>query len=82
MKNMRLLLTGLLCFIAVGFVSAQNINVTGTVKDATNGEPIGFAYVQIKGTTTGTSTNDDGTFSIKVPKDGVLIFSFVGYKTT
>ena len=82
MKNMRLLLTGLLCFIAVGFVSAQNINVTGTVKDATNGEPIGFAYVQIKGTTTGTSTNDDGTFSIKVPEDGVLIFSFVGYKTT
>ncbi len=81
MKNMRLLLTGLLCFIAVGFVSAQNINVTGTVKDATNGEPIGFAYVQIKGTTTGTSTNDDGTFSIKVPKDGVLIFSFVGYTT-
>ena len=82
MKNMRLLLTGLLCFIAVGFASAQNINVTGTVKDAANGEPVGFAYVQIKGTTTGTSTDDDGTFSIKVPKDGVLIFSFVGYKTT
>ena len=81
MKKMRLLLTGLLCLIAVGFVSAQNISITGTVKDAANGEPIGFAYVQVKGTTTGTATNEDGTFSVKAPKDGVLIFSFVGYTT-
>ncbi len=81
MKNMRLLLTGLFCFIAVGFASAQTITVTGTVKDAANGEPIGFAYVQLKGTTTGTTTNEDGAFSLKAPKDGVLIFSFVGYTT-
>ena len=78
---MRLLLTGLLCLIAVEFVSAQNIDITGTVKDAANGEPIGFAYVQVKGTTTGTATDENGAFSVKAPKDGVLIFSFVGYTT-
>lgn len=81
MKNMKLLFTGLLCFIVAGFVSAQNINVTGTVRDAAGGEPIGFAYVQVKGTKTGTTTNEAGVFSIKVSKDAVLIFSFVGYAT-
>lgn len=81
MKNMLLLITGLFCCITVEYVSAQNINVTGTVKDAADGEPVGYAYVQVKGTQMGTFTDEDGIFSIKVPKDGTLVFSFVGYKT-
>ena len=81
MRKILLYITVLCCCVAVQSVYAQNIDVTGTVKDAANGEPVGFAYVQIKGTEKGTFTNEDGTFSIKVSKNGTLVFSFVGYKT-
>ena len=81
MRKILLYITVLFCCVAVQSVYAQNIDVTGTVKDAANGEPVGFAYVQIKGTEKGTFTNEDGTFSIKVSKNGTLVFSFVGYKT-
>ena len=34
-----------------------------------------------KGTTTGTITDIDGKYSIQVPSNGTLVFSFVGMKT-
>ena len=38
--------------------------------------------IVIKGTTTGTTSRADGTFSISVPgKESVLTFSFIGYQT-
>jgi len=36
--------------------------------------------VVVQGTSTGTLTNSDGKYSISVPSDGVLVFSFVGMK--
>ncbi len=63
-----------------GNVFAQNIKVTGTVKDATTGEPIPFAFVLLKGTTTGATTGEMGEFIINVPQDGILVASFTGYK--
>ena len=73
-----------LFFIAVALMvsalaSAQNITVTGVVKDSSNGEGIPFASLQLKGTMIGTSSDIDGFYSIEVPADGVLIFSSVGY---
>ena len=59
---------------------AQNLTVTGTVKDTATGEPVPFAAIQLKGTMTGGMTDGDGLYSISVPADGVLIFSSVGYK--
>lgn len=60
-------------------VIAQS-TVTGTVKDET-GESLPGATVTIKGTTTGTVTDIDGKYSIKVPgAETILEFSFVGYK--
>ena len=78
MKRIRLFLTGLLLVISVG-AFAQNIQVKGTVTDASTGEVIPFASVQLKGTMTGTATDLDGNFALTVPADGILIFSFVGY---
>ena len=60
---------------------AQNINVTGIVTDSSNGEGIPFASIQLKGTTTGASTDVDGHFTVSVPANGTLVFSTVGYVT-
>ena len=75
-----------LFFIAVALMvsalaSAQNITVTGVIKDSSNGEGIPFASLQAKGTMIGTSSDIDGNYTIEVPSDGVLIFSSVGYVT-
>jgi TonB-linked SusC/RagA family outer membrane protein len=60
----------------------QQHNVTGTVTDATTGEPLPGVYVVIEGTTTGTVTGNDGIYSLSVPdQNGVLVFSFIGYNT-
>ena len=60
---------------------AQNLTVTGVVKDSSTGEGVPFASLQLKGTMTGASTDADGFYSISVPADGVIIFSSVGYVT-
>ncbi|MBQ1680292.1 MAG: TonB-dependent receptor [Bacteroidales bacterium] len=60
---------------------AQNVAVRGTVTDATTGEPVAFASIQVKGTMTGASTGLDGTYSLNAPANAVLVVSFIGYKT-
>ena len=63
---------------------AQSRTVTGKVLDAETGEPVSFASVAVKGSTTlGVYTQEDGTFSLPgVPSDATtLIASFVGYQT-
>lgn len=45
------------------------------------GAPLPFVTVQVKGTTTGAATLDNGSYEINAPGNGTLIFSFIGYKT-
>lgn len=59
---------------------AQKITVSGTVIDP-EGEPLIGASVVVKGETLGTATNIDGEYTISVPSDGTLVFSYVGYDT-
>lgn len=73
----------LLCF-SLGLVLsctslwAQNRTVTGTVTDE-NGKPLSNASVQVKGTTLGTTTNENGQFTIAVPANGkALVVTSVG----
>ncbi len=70
------------CFLIIMFAFSLNAGaqtkVKGTVSDA-NG-PIPGANVNSKGTKTGVSTGFDGTYSIDVPSNGVLVFSFIGLK--
>jgi len=81
MKKFKIFLTVLSALVSV-MATAQNLKVTGTVSDASTGEPIPFASIQIKGTATGGSTDADGQFSINVPQNGTLIFSSIGYEKT
>ena len=77
---MRSTLT-LLClmFLCTLNAVAQQLNVTGNVKDAL-GEYIIGASVLVKGTTNGTITDIDGNFSVSgVEKGSVLEISYIGY---
>ena len=81
MKLLKLILPGLL-MMAATLAQAQNITVTGVVKDSSNGEPVPFAAIQLEGTMVGGQTDLDGLYSMEVPADGVLIFSSIGYTET
>ena len=66
--------------VLIGTVAfAQNVTVTGSVKDSSTDEFVPFASIQVKGTMTGASTDADGLFSMTVPSNGVLVFSSLGY---
>jgi iron complex outermembrane receptor protein len=58
------------------------LQINGSVKDATSGEPLIGCSVSTKGTTSGTITDLDGKFSIDVTDAStILVFSYIGYKT-
>ncbi|MDV6166894.1 TonB-dependent receptor [Flavobacterium sp. DG1-102-2] len=67
----------LILFCSLGSLQAQN-KVTGVVKDPT-GLTIPGANVSVKGGTASVATNIDGEYSIDVPENGTLIFSFIGF---
>ncbi|MFI2742118.1 SusC/RagA family TonB-linked outer membrane protein [Zhouia sp. PK063] len=77
----------LLLFLAIGFLLcsnallAQTKSVSGTVTDGTDGTPIPGANILVKGSTTGTSTDFDGKFTIDAADDAILVISYIGYKT-
>ncbi len=61
-----------------GIVMAQTKTITGVVKDA-SGEAIIGVSVVVKGTTIGTVSKLDGTFSIQAPADAkILVFTYIG----
>jgi len=77
---MKKVLFALSIMVMVGLQAmAQTTNVTGTVTDATDGSPIPGVSVFVKGTTIGTVTTPNGTFTLAVPNDApAIVFSFVG----
>lgn len=77
---MRKLLLSLASFLLfTGTLLAQK-TITGTVADD-KGTPVANASVVIKGTTTGTTTKADGTFSLSVPETATeLLISSIGFE--
>lgn len=75
------LLTSMLALFAIASsLYAQNIKVTGTVKDGT-GEGVIGASVMEKGTANGAITDLDGNYAITVAPGATLVFSSIGYAT-
>ncbi|MCH4154805.1 MAG: TonB-dependent receptor [Muribaculaceae bacterium] len=65
--------------LLLGLTAYAQIPVSGRVVDGNN-EPIIGASVFVKGTQTGTATDADGQFSLKVPSaNSVLVISYVGF---
>ncbi|MBK7409193.1 MAG: carboxypeptidase-like regulatory domain-containing protein [Saprospirales bacterium] len=78
MKKLSLVL-GLVLF-SIGAMLAQR-TVTGSVTDQ-NGEALIGASVLVKGTTSGTVSDIDGSYSVRVPEGAnVLVFSYTGFET-
>jgi TonB-dependent starch-binding outer membrane protein SusC len=66
-------------FLQVSF--AQDRTVTGKVTDSKDGLPVSDASVTVKGSRTGTSTKNDGTFSLSVPSSAnTLVITSIGYE--
>jgi iron complex outermembrane receptor protein len=78
------LFASILCFVlilSVNAASAQTRTVTGKVTDSKDGSPVAGASVQSVGTRGGTSTKNDGTFSLSVASTvKSLIISNVGFE--
>jgi len=83
-KNNSLLKRVLFVVLALAFYAvpwAQTKTITGVVKDAT-GESIIGASVVVKGTTLGTITNINGSYSLGVPTSAkTLVVSYIGMET-
>lgn len=72
-----------MAFMLMGFaVRAQGqTQISGVVTDAVTSEPIIGCNITLKGTTSvGTITDVDGNYSMSVPSEGTLVFSFIGYR--
>ena len=69
-------------FIATNLISAQeNINVSGTVTSSEDNLGIPGVNVIIKGTANAAVTDVDGSYTIAAPRNAVLVFTSVGFKT-
>lgn len=69
---MLLLLTAFTSF-------SQNVTVTGTVRSATDGTPLAGVSIVANRAAKGTTTNDEGRFTITVSPNTSLVFSFLGF---
>ncbi|POY35630.1 SusC/RagA family TonB-linked outer membrane protein [Solitalea longa] len=59
---------------------AQQKKITGTVTSKADGTPLPAVTVTVKGSSLGTQTDGDGKFSISVPENATLSFSYIGFK--
>jgi TonB-linked SusC/RagA family outer membrane protein len=82
MKKFTLLLLLLSSVLRPLGAFAQAV-IKGVVTDATRGDKLPGVSIVVKGTTTGTSSNVDGSYTLQLPTpEATLVFSFVGYQTT
>ncbi|RZL14067.1 MAG: SusC/RagA family TonB-linked outer membrane protein, partial [Pedobacter sp.] len=65
------------CILTVSIAFAQNITVKGRVTDGKL--PVPGTGVTVKGTTTATVTNNDGEYTISVPANATLVFTYIGF---
>ena len=74
------LLLGLFSLLCSTATLAQS-TVRGTVTDQESGEALPGVNVIVKNSSAGTVTDMDGNYSLAVPEDATLVFSFIGYLT-
>lgn len=68
-------------YITISFLN-KIINVCGTILDGSSLEPLLLASVKVNGYQLGTTTNNEGVFSLKnIPVNSKISISFVGFKT-
>lgn len=72
----------LIMFAFSGFDLIQERTIRGKVTSSDDGSAIPGVNVVLKGTKTGTVTDQRGNYSLKIPvSEGTLVFSFIGFIT-
>ena len=80
MKSKLLLI--ILLLVSIGSTFAQTRRITGKVTSSEDGSAIPGATILVQGSTIGTVTTIDGSFTVNLPENAeVLVFSFVGMKS-
>ncbi len=77
-NGLRYSLVGNNLIVIASAVQLEGADVSGTVTDE-SGDPMPGVNIIIKGTQSGTVTDVNGKFSLKVKKGETLVFSFIGY---
>ena len=85
-KRVVLILFSVLAMLMALPAAAQRqepvrVTLSGYVSDSITGERLEFITLQEKGTTNGTITNTDGTYSLLLRGNGTVVVSCVGYRT-
>jgi TonB-dependent starch-binding outer membrane protein SusC len=81
MRKFKFITAFLICIAAIPFISKSQVKpVTGTVLDSKS-RPVYGASIIIKGTTTGTVTDDAGKFTLYVPVNGTLVITSTGFRS-
>jgi hypothetical protein len=75
------IICGAICFFALSLSSfAQGNTLSGYVKDSSTGESLIGATIYIKGTYTGTTSNEYGYYSLTLPANKyIVVFNYLGY---
>src|SRR5690606_30621446 len=81
-RLLGLLLVVILSLVPWNLKAQTQLEVSGTVIDANTREPLPGVSVSLKGSSEGTSTNNQGQYVISVAKGATLVFSFLGYEQT
>ncbi|MDJ1504477.1 TonB-dependent receptor [Xanthocytophaga agilis] len=77
---MRKLFLFSMCFFCIsGWLIAQERTITGQVTSSSDQQPLPGVSVIIKGTARGSSTDASGKYTLSVPENATLVFSFIGY---
>ncbi len=80
--KMKGVLTGIFLVVFCWSASAQSRTVTGQVTSSDGSGPLPGVTILVKGTTTGTTTDFDGNYTLQVSDaNATLVFSFIGYIT-
>jgi TonB-linked SusC/RagA family outer membrane protein len=58
---------------------SQDLKITGKVTGSSSASPLPGVTIAVKGTSRGTVTNSDGTYSILVPPNALLVATFIGF---
>lgn len=72
----------IIVFLALPLCYAQELKVSGFIRDAESREALPYANISVEDGTRGTTTNSNGEYELALPKGNYqLLVSYIGYKT-
>src|SRR5437016_4027760 len=78
-KIVRYVIFALVLMFSSPVVFAQDIVIKGKVTDYSNNQPVPGVTISVQNSSVGTTTDQSGRFSLRVPPNATLIFSSTGY---